>query len=306
MTTYWITGGTGLIGRHLVQRFLKERQSMVVLSRSAGKHFAPESSNNLVAIDFDLAKDDFLSLPEPKDDVVLFALSSKITTSFDLKEIESVLNCDTIGHLRLIESLKPQLRQIVYTSSATVYGWPDELPATEESPLNPENVYALNKTAMEMFLQQVRKKYSLPVSVIRISQVYGPGADKRAAMYRFLSLAHKNESPIITGSPDTIRDYCHVLDVVDAILLALKNRVDDNLNIGSGDPVSIKELAKICINCANSDKEPIEQDGAQESNKTSRWLDISKAKKLIKYNPKMRVRMGVKSEYERIYQPSYK
>lgn len=301
MTVYWITGGTGLIGRHLVQRLVQEGQRLVVLSRSARTRLQSYLMPNLEAFDFDLATSHLRPLPRCDDDeVVLIALASNITTSRDLHYLSSITQADALGHLRLLDHLKPRLRHIVYASSCTVYGWPSQLPVVEITPLDPDNIYALNKVAMELLLEQARDRWRIPIAVLRIAQVYGPGADPGAAMYKFLDDAHQDRPPFIYVPPDTIRDYCHVSDVVDSIHLAVQKRFDGVLNIGSGCPITLEDLARHCLSVANSACEPVVKIN-RAVRKNSTWLDISKAQQLLGFNPKIAVQVGVQLEYQRLY-----
>lgn len=301
VTVYWITGGTGLIGYHLVLRLVQAKQQLVVISRSAGTYFEKQKLSGLVALNYNIARDSVHSLPECRDDVVLIALASHITTSQNLGLLKAVLQADTIGHLRLLEHLRPKLRHVVYASSCTVYGWPKQLPVIESAAYLPGNIYALNKVAMELFLHQVHEQWCIPISILRIAQVYGYRANLGAAIYKFLDAAHRNESPEISVPPDTIRDYCHVSDVVQAILLAMEAGIDTILNVGGGDPITIGGLAKLCLDVTRSNREPIIHVESQKK-PSNMWLDISRAKQLVGYTPGITLEDGIAMEYRRLYQ----
>jgi len=272
---------------------------VVAISRSAETYFAGQNKEGIVARNFDLATDNPLAvLPPPRGAVGLIALGSRISTSANLGELRSQLELDTLGHLSMVDFLRPNLEYILYASSCTVYGTPQDFPVPETAPLAPKNVYALCKVASELMLQQIQNYRRIPVTILRISQVYGPGASLQAAMYQFLDLARSGRSPRITCDPETFRDYCHVDDVIQAIEAAIARRSPGAFNIGGGEPISMRRLARACLAAAGSELEPevhVEQPG------TNMWLDISRACACLNYEPKVRLEDGMLTEFHRLW-----
>lgn len=295
MTTVWITGATGLIGRPLVERLRRGKAPMVLLSRSARAVF-PDIGG---AIDVDLGRDDLAALPRPDGRVVLICLASQITTSSSAADLPGILKVDAAAHLRLIAHLHESLDAIVYASSCTVYGWPETLPVDERAAIRPENVYALNKVAMEAFLGLTAAHMNVPVAVLRIAQVYGPGAGRQSALYSFLARAHAGEAPLIAADPTTVRDYCYVGDVVEAILLSVAARANATMNIGGGDCRSLHELARLCVEIAGSSVPPRIE--AAPRRRQNMCLDCSAARERIGYQPAVSLRRGVEMEYRRLF-----
>ena len=202
--------------------------------------------------------------------------------------------------MHLLEFLHSKLRHIIYISSCTVYGWPETLPVVETSPLNPENVYSLAKISTEKTLCQFKEKYNIPITIFRISQIYGPGSSNKAAMYQFLKLAHNGKRPRIFCNPQTTRDYIHVSDVINIIIYSFNNLIDGIYNIGIGKGTTIGELANICTKIAGSDKKP--KIIKTEDNKMKNMLlDITKAKRELNFFPCVKLEDGLRSEYERLY-----
>ena len=298
---WYVTGATGLIGKPLVHCLIKSGHRVVAISRSAETYFARESKESIVARNFDLTTDNPSAvLPPPRGAAGLIALGSRISTSTSLGDVRSQLKLDTVGHLSLVSFLRPNLEYILYASSCTVYGTVQHFPVPETAPLAPKNVYALCKVASELMLQQVQSDWRIPVTILRVSQVYGPGASLQAAMYQFLDLARSGARPRITCDPETFRDYCHVDDVIQAVEAAIAQRSCGVFNIGGGEPISIMRLARACLAAAGSELEPevcVEQPG------TSMWLDVSRARASLNYAPKVRLEDGVLSEFHRLWGP---
>jgi UDP-glucose 4-epimerase len=293
LTTYWVTGATGLIGRRVVDRLWRENKDVVAISRSARRAFAHLGER---AVDLDLAAGDVAALPMHEGDIVLIALASRITTSADVGLLRQLMSVDSIGHLRLLDHLGDAATHVVYASSCTVYGWPARMPVSDDAPISPANVYALNKVACERFLALA----PMSVSTLRIAQVYGPGASPEAALYAFLSRAAAGEPPIIRSDPETVRDYVHVDDVVNAICLAARSRFDGTLNIGSGSGVSLRNLAHLCLEVAGLDREPLVE-GSPKGPRQNMWLDLARARQSIGYQPQISLRQGIENEYRRLF-----
>lgn len=296
---WYITGATGLIGKPLVSRLAESGHQVVALSRSAEAHFASRGKDGVIARNYDLATGyPSATLPRPYGAAGLIALGSRISKSTNLGEVRSQLGLDTLGHLSLVDFLGPNLEYILYASSCTVYGAPQYFPVPDTAPLAPKNVYALCKVASELMLQQIQRCWHIPVTILRISQVYGPGASLQAAMYQFLNLARSGARPRITCDPETFRDYCHVDDVIQAMEAAIARRSCGVFNIGGGEPISMMRLAHACLAAAGSGLEPevyVEHPG------TSMWLDISRARTHLNYAPKVHLEDGVLSEFRRLW-----
>lgn len=286
---YWITGASGTIGSAVVRFLAGEPATLIV--RDARKLAGVSAAHDVV--EWNLARDDAAMLPLPKEDVVLIALASRISSSTNPADLRDVLECDTLGHLRLMARLGDRVRAIVYASSGTVYGWPGI--ATEETPLAPQNVYALNKVAMERALSLAR---NIRVAILRIAQVYGPGAPHGAALYRFLDAAVRRRPAEITTWPDTVRDYCHVDDVATAIVLAARGQFAGLVNIGSGTPATLVDLARIAGAVAGTNIEPtiVSPSGPR----TDMLLDITRAGRDLGWTPRVAIRNGLALEFARL------
>jgi UDP-glucose 4-epimerase len=293
-----VTGATGLIGRALVPTLLERDCQVFALSRSAGNFYAGLDHPGLEARNFDLIGNSSINLGKRLGDVGLIMLATHITTSTDMRMLGEILSLDTFGHLRLVDALRPALRHMIYASSCTAYGRPSCFPVDEATQLAPENVYALSKVASERALSIISQNWNISLSILRISQIYGPGASQNDAMYTFLRNAYLGERPRITCSPDNFRDYFHVSDVVQAIETVALHQSTSVYNIGSGHKTTIKQLAMDCLKAADRDFEPIFDYQTPVANM---WLDISRAQNELDYNPKIKLELGVQMEYQRLY-----
>lgn len=296
---WYVTGSTGLIGQTIVRRLVEAQHHVIALSRSAQDYYQAQSGQMLEPYNFDVARDEpSRVLQPPTDKAGLLALASQVTTTRDLSKMSTNLELDTLGHLRLIEFLRPKLGHIVYASSCTVYGWPSDFPIAESAPLAPMNVYAFCKVASEMILDRVQCEWNIPVAIMRIAQVYGPGAHLGAAMYQFLDVARKGKRPRIDCPPETFRDYCHVDDVGDALMNVIGHGSCGVFNIGGGEAVTMWQLARICLKVVGSGNEP---EVVVQKSAWSMYLDISRASAQLGYAPQVSIVEGIRREYCRLW-----
>ncbi len=293
-----ITGATGLVGRALITALLERDQRVLALSRTAEIGLRDVAHQSLEARNFNLAEDDPSELPLPEEECSLVMLASSITTSRNLTELGPILSLDTYGHLRLAEAMRPRLTWALYASSSTVYGFPHEFPVGESAPLAPWNAYALVKAATEKAARQLLSGWSVPLATLRITQVYGPGAEGSGAMYAFLESAARDRNPCIIVNPTAFRDYCHVDDVIQAALAALERNANGVFNIGSGTPTTLLELAECCLYAAGSSRRP---EVKHQTDTYSMLLAIQRAGSELGYRPRVTLAEGVKREYVRLY-----
>lgn len=295
-----ITGATGLIGHTLVDRLISEEERVYALARSSEIFYKSYDNKSLTPINFDISSGDYSILKKIDGAIGLIMLASKISVSKDLRDLLEILNVDCYSHLNLIEQFKLKIKYCLYASSCTVYGYPERLPVSETAELYPQNVYALAKTTSEKMIREICQFNSIPLSILRITQVYGPGAIEGGAMYNFLKGAHENKAPQIGCNPETYRDYCYVDDVVTGIESCLENKIDGTYNIGSGRKTSILELSNLALEITGSEQNPkiVENDSIAEN----MWLDITKARKVLDYKPKVDIKTGLTMEYKRLFE----
>jgi UDP-glucose 4-epimerase len=160
------------------------------------------------------------------------------------------LNKNTSSTLNLIEyGIKKKVKLFLYASSMSVYGNLLKKKASEHDICQPLSCYGLGKLTSEKYLKIFCKK--LPFIGMRFFNVYGPGQNmnnlKQGMVSIYLAQALKNKKIIIKGSLNRVRDFIFIDDVVDAWFKAslLKKNLNQNINIGSGIPTSVKELIKL-------------------------------------------------------------
>jgi UDP-glucose 4-epimerase len=176
----------------------------------------------------------------------------------------------------------------------------------EETRLSPKSTYATAKLVGEEYCKAFNDKYRLQYTILRYFNVYGPRQDKRFVISRFIKRVSSNESIYIYGDGKQTRDFTHVDDAVNmTIIAAISNKtLSEAINIGTGVSTTINDLARIIAQSINFNNQ-VEQTHV-DYDKTrprsievfNRTADITKAKKLLNYQPKNHLDDGIKKLIE--------
>jgi UDP-glucose 4-epimerase len=207
---------------------------------------------------------------------------------------------NVMGTLNLLDAArKGDIKRFIYFSSAAVYGNPISPIINEMHPREPVSPYGLSKLSGEKYALLYNKIYNLPVAVIRPFNIYSPRQDPSnpysGVISKFFDNIRRGKPPVIFGDGRVTRDFVSVHDVVDMVLLMLKNRaaVGKVFNCGTGVRTRIDELANMIISqCGNSIKPEFfpERPGDIKNS----CADISLAADIIGYKPKVKLKEGLK------------
>lgn len=260
MTRILITGAAGNIGSALVDRLAQSKDCHVVgvdnfltglqdkLPEKAGSHFE--------FIKADVNDYDQISqvITKNKFDVV-FHYAAVVGVQRTLANPIKVLN-DIQGIKNILDlSRDSGVKRVFYSSSSEVYGEPVEFPQRElTTPLNSRLPYAVVKNVGEAFLRSYEKEYDLPYTIFRFFNTYGPRQSEDFVVTKFLKLALRHEPITIYGTGSQTRTFCYIDDNIDTTLKCLKNNlcVNDVMNVGSDEEISIKDVALKVIQVTQS------------------------------------------------------
>ena len=184
------------------------------------------------------------------------------------------------------------IKKIVYSASSSCYGIPDDYPTKETSEIRPQYPYALTKHLGEQLTLHMCKVYGIQAVSLRFFNVYGPRSRTSgtygAVFGVFLAQKLAGKPFTVVGDGEQTRDFTFVSDVVDAIITASKSDLSGEvLNIGSNNSYSVNRLVELLGgDVVHIPKRPGEPDCT--------WADISKAKELLNWYPKISLEEGVK------------
>lgn len=185
---------------------------------------------------------------------------------------------------------------MVFLSSAAVYGDPVTLPVSEDHPLNPLSPYGLSKVFSEKVVEFFGR-HGLRYTILRLFNVYGPsrrGSSYAGVIARFIDRVRQGLPPVVYGDGEQTRDFIHVLDVARFIELVVEKRLwGEVFNVATGKPTRIADLAKLIIELFNLGIEPLYSPPRAGDIRHS-YADISKAVKLLGFNPSIELEEGLK------------
>ncbi len=194
--------------------------------------------------------------------------------------------------------MKIRIKKVVFASSSEVYGEPTELPEKETSPLGPELPYALVKLLGEKYCLAYWEKYRLPTVALRFFNVYGPkqeASDYGFVVGIFIKQALENENLTIFGDGTQTRDFVFIEDNVNAAIHSLisDKANGEAINVGTGKPVTVLELAKKIIALSGNDASLSFLSKRKQGEITHRYPDIRKMETLLDYKPSITLDEGL-------------
>ncbi len=264
---YLVTGGKGFIGSKIVKQL------------------------NCNSYDKSLDQDilDKEKLSEALDDIdIIFHTAAKISVPESQEKPEEYHKVNVKGTKNVVNLSNGK---IIFSSSAAVYGEYDRK-VSEDDKLNPKSNYAQNKVDGEKLVSEAEG-----IS-LRYFNVYGPGQGKAGVIAIFIKKALNNEDLVITGDGNQERDFIYVDDVVDANIAAVNySGPEQGFNIGSGQSIKLKDLAKLIIKLCNS-KSKVVLEKPRYGDLFYSCADITKAKNELNWAPKTDLETGLKKTIE--------
>lgn len=236
-----VTGGTGIIGKKLVER-LSRNHEIIILSRS----FVKESPKTH-GINYSLEQTDY-TIDSLKNiffnvDAVVHLAALRLQRSLPDNSFKNVLVDYNVFKACEISSIT----NIVFSSSRGVYGNNPNIPWTEDSQPSPENPYSLGKLLSEKSAAYFNQK-GLSIKCLRLAQVLSADARKKYMLGTFIEDALQGKELELYANENQKREYIYVKDVVNGIIAALKKPdIQGIFNLGSGEQISIPELAKLIV-----------------------------------------------------------
>lgn len=286
-----ITGATGFIGHHLFLKLKKGGHEVEGLSLEKvmidGKKTVILNLQN---------KDKLRHFLKNKNFDVIVHLAARIPYSIYGRDAEGSLIENFQTTLNLLEEFnKIRTKKFIYASSMSVVGPPEYLPVDEKHPLNPENFYSAGKILGEMLCERFRAKTNKNITVLRISAPYGPGQNKNYVIPLFIKRSLASQNILIHGTGKREQDFVYITDVIDAFITAIRHNCSDIYNIGSGESTSTFNLAKIILKNIKHTTSKIALSGKKDLQENYKMrVDIDKAKRDLKYSPKISIEKGVK------------
>ena len=294
-----ITGGLGFIGNKLIKKISKKYEICILDNFYTS---FTKIIKGVKVIKCDLT--DYKSLKKIKisniDSVVHLAGQSSGPKSFNIPELDLKLNL--ISTINIINFCKKnKIKKIIFSSTFAVYGdVKDKEKISENEKCDPKSFYAISKYASEKYLVQLCNKYKINWNILRFFNVYGPGQDlsrtDQGIVSIFLDLIRNNNKIKVNGSLKRFRDLIYIDDVINSIILTMKNKKYTNkiYNVGTGKKTTVHELIKKISKLYNKDKIlRVSISNSTPGDILGCYADIKKIKKDLNFTPLTNLTKGL-------------
>jgi dTDP-glucose 4,6-dehydratase len=299
-----ITGAAGFLGSHLCDRFIREgchvigMDNLITGDLQNISHLFPLP--NFEFFNHDVTK--FIYIPGDLDYILHFA--SPASPIDYLKIPIQTLKVGAMGTHNCLGLAKEKKARILVASTSEVYGDPQVHPQTEEywgnvNPVGPRGVYDEAKRYMESITMAYHTFHNVDTRIARIFNTYGPRMrlNDGRALPAFIGQALRGEDLTLFGDGSQTRSFCYVSDLIEGIYRLLLSDYHLPVNIGNPDEISLREFAEEILDLTGR-KVKIIHKPLPEDDPKQRQPDITKAKQLLKWEPRVSRSEGLKLTYE--------
>jgi len=299
MKTVLLTGGAGFIGSHLCE-FLLEKgfrvicmDNLITGNNENIKHL--EANENFKFVNHNVSE--HIKVEEHLDYVLHFASPA---SPIDYQKIPiQTLKAGALGTHNTLGLALAKKAKYMLASTSEVYGDPLVKPQPESywgnvNPVGPRGCYDEAKRFAEALTMAYHRIHKLDTRIVRIFNTYGPRMRKGdgRAVPNFITQALKNKPITVYGNGKQTRSFCYISDLIDGIFKLLKSDINEPVNLGNPDEKTILELAEIIKKITKTKSEIIFEELPIDDPKV-RCPDISKAKKELKWEPKVSLEQGL-------------
>ena len=309
-----ITGAAGFIGYHLARTLQQEPRNRLTLVDNFKRGRLDDNLQELCAqpnvtfhrLDL-LDEASFRELNRKYDEV--YHLAALLGVENVVGDPTTVLKVNAVMTLKLLEwCVSAGTRKLFFSSTSEVYAWtqqfyPLPVPTPEDVPLaltdlaNPRSTYAASKIFGELAVRQYCKSADIPFVIARYHNVYGPRMGNDHVVPQLYKRVIDGQRPLVVYSADHVRAFCFIDDAISASIAAMRTpaATNETINIGNdSEEITIRKLAERIVSCANVDAS-LEPRMADNDPIKRRCPDLSKARRLLGYNPSVSLSQGLQA-----------
>jgi len=311
MKNVLITGGAGFIGSHLVDRLMSEGDWRVSVVDDFNDFYDPAIKRANVGVheknpNFRLFETDirdkralgkvFSEVFGESDFQCIVHLAARAGVRPSLEQPLLYAKTNIEGTLNLLEVAREQgVKQFVFGSSSSVYGINAKVPFTEDDPIRqPISPYAATKAAGELLCHTYSHLYDVRCVCLRFFTVYGPRQRPDLAIHKFARLISEGAPVPVFGDGTTRRDYTFIDDIIAGVRAAIDYTLSNYevVNLGESRTVELRELISLLEKeigaTAQIDRQPLQPGDVPQT-----YADITKARRLLGYNPQTQIEEGI-------------
>lgn len=298
-----VTGGAGFIGSHTCKSLLESGHEVICLDNLDPYYDPKVKRNNLDILNeyesFEFVEGDIRDLNtveklvENSDAINHQAAQAGVRISVENSLKPHEVNAG--GTLNLLEAARKYgVDHFLFASSSSVYGRTPEIPFEEEARKIPVSPYGVSKLAAENYVRTYNEMHGIPTVSLRYFTVYGPRMRPDLAISIFTDRALKDEKIEIFGDGKQTRDFTYIEDIVEAQNMCLESGIGNGeaYNIGSGERITVNELAENIIDLTNSKSDIVHTD-PRKGDARHTWADTSKAENELNWKPNYNLEKGL-------------
>lgn len=302
-----ITGAAGFIGSNLVDALLKTSYQIMGIDnfdpfydRTIKIHNIENALHNPDyqfkegdISDFDFTGECFSIF---KPDIIVH-LAAKAGVRPSLTDPKAYYDVNVMGTLNLLELMKKNnINKMLYASSSSVYGNNEKVPFSETDIVDfPISPYAASKKAGELICHTYHHLYNFDIFCLRFFTVYGPRQRPDLAICKFTKSILSGEQISLYGNGSTSRDYTHIDDIIQGIKGSIERiKGFDIINLGGSKTITLIDLVKI-LEKHTGRKARLRYLPMQDGDVIRTYADITKARTILEYNPKIDIHTGIRN-----------
>ncbi len=300
-----VTGGAGFIGSNLTRALLERGEKVAVIDDFNDFYDPALKRENVAAFagdgNFSLYEEDIRDgaaikriFGEVEPDVVCH-LAARAGVRPSIEEPILYEEVNSLGTLNMLEASRgANLKNFVFAGSSSVYGLNSKVPFSEDDPITkPISPYASTKRACELQCYTYSHLYNIPVTSLRFFTVYGEAGRPEMAVGKFTRLIYDGKEIEVYGDGRALRDFTYVGDIIDGVIKSVYTPFDyEIINIGGSRTVEVGYLIEV-IEGVLGKKAKIKYLDAAPGDVPITYADVSKAKRLLGFEPKVRIEEGI-------------
>ena len=294
-----ITGGSGFLGSHLCEKLLNSKNHILCVDN----YFTSSKKNISHLLDysnFEILRHD-ITFPLYAEVDEIFNLACPASPIHYQKDPVQTIKVNVVGAINMLGLAKRTKAKILQSSTSEVYGNPKISPQNESywgnvNPIGIRSCYDEGKRAAETLFFDYHRQHKVPIKVARIFNTYGPNMalNDGRVVSNFISQCLKNKPITVYGDGSQTRSFCYVDDLIDGLIKLMNSNknVIGPINLGNPVELTIKEIAETIKELTNS-RSKISFKKLPEDDPMKRKPDISLAKKILKWNPRVSLKEGL-------------
>jgi UDP-glucuronate 4-epimerase len=303
-----VTGGAGFIGSHLCERVLSDGNQVICLDNFDSFYDPNIKIKNVEGIiekfpdRFELVTGDIRNPEHLKEifdknkiDLVIH-LAARAGVRPSITDPLLYQDVNIRGTIVLLEACKAYgIKNFIFASSSSVYGENQRVPFTEKDlDIQPISPYGATKRAGELICYSYHHLYGMNIACLRIFTAYGPRQRPEMAIHKFTRLVDQGKKIPVFGDGSSRRDYTYIDDLIEGIMGVIHHHKGFEIyNLGESQTTSLIELIRL-IEEAFGKKANIEMLEPQPGDVSTTYADITKAKQMLKYQPKVKMEEGIR------------